>query len=246
MDLKLIQNCLRNDEFVLFTGSKFFRAPPFCGAVFVPAKFVASMEQKARNDAFILPQGICNFLTACDVSEKLGWTKFLNPQANIGLLLRWTAGVLEIEKTVLTSYELRCESEKKWRKLVLQEIAKYPNMEILPDSFETDTIISLKLRNDHGTWFSKTELSKIYEKMTKTLDDAETLSLVANENDMPSLKRRCFIGQPVVVGKNVAVLRLAVDSECLRLFRFDDRLMKEDFIILKKLDFLAQNFKLLN
>ena len=202
------------------------------------------MEQKARKSSFSLPPGIRNFLTPCDVPEKLGWKQFLNPEANVGLLLRWSAGVLEIEKTVETSYEMRCESEKKWRQLVLKEVARYPNFEILPDSFETDTIVSLKIRKENGKWASKPELSRIYESLTKAFESSELLSLAADENEQQVLKRRCFIGQPVVVGKNVAVLRLAVDSECLRLFRSDESLVEQDYIILKKLNILTRNLEI--
>ncbi len=242
LDLKDIRNHVINTEFALFTGSKFFRAPPFCGAVFVPGAF-ADLLKAENMKSNHPPSGIKNFLTSFDVSPELSsLARDLNDEPNLGLYLRWTAGLYEIEQTVEVSYDERVRSEKLWRKLVTAEICNYPNMEILPDSYETDTIISIKIRESlDSDWMTKPQLHKIYKLLTWDVSNLD----FSTEEQKEFLKLECFVGQPVEIGRHFAVLRLATDSETLRKLRTFEQYIEEDFLILKKLDFLTRHFSLL-
>lgn len=54
---------------------------------------------------------------------------------------------------------------------------------------------------------------------------------------------KCFLGQPVLISKDEAVLRIALGSDSLRSLESDfEGTLRTDELILEKLDLLAANF----
>jgi hypothetical protein len=100
--LNELHGWLKQDSLVLFTASKFYQAPPFCGAVIVPPK----IAQKLRNSPSPGPiemfsiDGLGGFLSDKELPDCLeNWKPMLrkNDSANLGLALRWEAGLAGME-----------------------------------------------------------------------------------------------------------------------------------------------------
>lgn len=103
----------------LITGSKFFSAPPFCGAVVIPSFYVDELESHVKSvletefDYSCVPKGLGGYITAYDVPLNLpNLRRYLgqptslrnSPQlcmdqvCNLGLLLRWNCALSIMEK----------------------------------------------------------------------------------------------------------------------------------------------------
>eukprot|EP01036_Dinobryon_divergens_P025179 gene25179-33702_t len=100
----------------LITGSKFFAAPPFCGAVLLPETIAQEMEQYISNhfpseqsSYFAIPSGLSHYITRFDVPTTMPQLRrFLqaggDPKVsyeewiNVGLYLRWQCGIRSMER----------------------------------------------------------------------------------------------------------------------------------------------------
>ena len=81
----------------------------------------------------------------------------------------------------------------------------------------------------------KSELAKVFKAMT--LD----MSSKFPKNDIAS--RICYTGQPVLISKEEAVLRIALGSDSLREYIEDGpSTLQQDFTIIEKLSFLGERF----
>ena len=84
---------LDQDSLVLFTASKFYQAPPFCGAVIVPPRIAQKLRDlpaPANREMFGL-DGLGGFLTEKELPESLPqWREQLRKEgtSNLGLALR--------------------------------------------------------------------------------------------------------------------------------------------------------------
>lgn len=109
----------------LITGSKYFGAPPFCGAVVIPGKLVSELENYFRLNAFnpshqIVPIGLGHYLQTYDAPSSMvyfrnfldaaknhlnslakvsspGSATSLGLECNLGLLLRWHCALHTME-----------------------------------------------------------------------------------------------------------------------------------------------------
>ena len=97
-----LHDWLKQDSIVLYTSSKFYQAPPFCGAVIIPPKIAT----KLRNSPAPEPKemytidGLGGFLTDKELPDCLNnWKPLLAKEksANLGLALRWEAGLAGME-----------------------------------------------------------------------------------------------------------------------------------------------------
>jgi hypothetical protein len=57
---KMVKDLLDANAITLYTGSKFFRGPPFSGAVFVPAKIMNQLKELDVEQP--VPAGLCSFM----------------------------------------------------------------------------------------------------------------------------------------------------------------------------------------
>ena len=99
----LIDACqLRNDAaslraylnlgcMVAITGSKFFAAPSFCGALLLPSTLAQQLHTKP------LPSLLQSYSSAAEWPSDWQGAKALKAQANFGLLLRWEAALYEMQ-----------------------------------------------------------------------------------------------------------------------------------------------------
>ena len=82
----------------MYTASKFFRSPPFCGAVFVPPSIMDRLKGLDESD---IPRQLNTFVGKSEIPTELSqWRDKLENSVNHGLALRWEAGLAEIEPTL--------------------------------------------------------------------------------------------------------------------------------------------------
>ena len=233
-----IKNVVQNGHFVLFTASKFFRAPPFCGAVLVPAHYVDQIVTIQSS----LPKGLNHFLTSGNIPQKFHfWKTDLSTALNLGLILRWVAGIYAIEKSLSISFDERFQLESAWRKEICGEVEKSPYMEIL-DSTNIPSIVSIKVKIGlENLWLRKDELTKVCELMTEDL--AHKIDN-ADQSFQYILKKECYMGQPVEIGSDFAVLRIALDYENIFQLKTNfEATLAEDKKLLSKLQSIIKNYQ---
>ena len=89
------------ESVVLFTTSKFFQAPPFCGAVLVPPTIAKKLSTATiPNEMITGSTGLAAFLTDKELPACLqNWKNPLRNKENnnVGLALRWEAGLAGME-----------------------------------------------------------------------------------------------------------------------------------------------------
>ena len=108
-----LHKAIDNGACVLITGSKFYRAPPFCGAVFIAPPI---MEQLMQDSSFAVPRGLNTFFGKSEVPTQLqAWKDSVHESVNEGLALRWQAGLAEMEPTLAIPEDEREIYLDQWR-----------------------------------------------------------------------------------------------------------------------------------
>lgn len=97
-----LHDWLKQDSIVLYTSSKFYQAPPFCGAVIIPPTIAAKLRAAPAPEPkeMYSIDGLGGFLTDKELPECLeSWKPLLakDDSANLGLALRWEAGLAGME-----------------------------------------------------------------------------------------------------------------------------------------------------
>jgi hypothetical protein len=244
-----LHSWLEQDSIVLFTGSKFYQAPPFCGALFIPKR----IAEKLRNSPPPAPvemygrDSVGGFLSDKEVSQCFEhWMPMLRgPEGNannVGLALRWEAGLEGIEKLANTPNAEQVKAVNKWATSVKQMVQDNPDQ--LDAWCVERSIVSIRLKKDDGSgWLSMSELRDVYRYMSKDVSSAVT-QLSTEEKE--ALSTRCFIGQPVDVADSHAILRIALGSESLSNYLENQiSTLREDEMAIRKLACIAKHFRTL-
>lgn len=87
---KVLKCYLESKAMVLFTGSKFFGAPPLCGALLVPCHLLDKNQVKA--------EGLKDFFMLSEWPQSLNRKPPTSNKVNLGLILRWEAALYEMER----------------------------------------------------------------------------------------------------------------------------------------------------
>jgi asparagine synthase (glutamine-hydrolysing) len=234
---------LAQDSIVLITGSKFYQAPPFCGAVLVPKSIADQLRARPAPGPLDLYDinGLGGFMTEKELPECLSsWAPMLQANqsdANIGLALRWEAALAEMESLSHVSDDRRSIAVRDWatsvRGMVEQE-SVYLDAWCVHGS-----IVSIRLR--HGDrWLNMKELRDVYRLMS--LSDIPAPPN-ATRDEIEALGVICSLGQPVDVAESHAILRMALGSESLRSFLADPELtLQQDAGAVKKLAVIAKYY----
>jgi len=240
-----IDESLKAQACILITGSKFFRSPPFCGGVFVPAPL---MKRLADTNS-VVPRGLNTFMGKSEIPQELeNWRNSVQESSNAGLALRWEAALAEMEPTLAIDQETRVAKTKEWRNHIISYVDNFERLDYFRAAEDTDSIVSIRIKHTDVSkdWMNKSELAKVFKAMTS--DQNETfLGMPGAEGAGELLKQRCFIGQPVLISKTEAVLRIALGSDSLRSFIENEAATKlEDETIIQKMAVLGENFGLLD
>ncbi|KAK0649772.1 hypothetical protein B0T16DRAFT_457151 [Cercophora newfieldiana] len=203
---------------VLMTASKFYSAPGFCGMAVVPDSAAGELKE----GVVPVPEGLGDYLTQPQVPKALAGLRSALPSkpVNVGLLLRWACGVVEMERVARAGGAAR-EGIRRWVMGVREVIEReYAWLELMPEVVGegghasqlggVNSIIAFKLlAGEQRTPLMTPALKKIHKFLTA--DVAGMLPDGASEEERSVARLNCFIGQPVDVG-DFAVLRLAIGA----------------------------------
>jgi len=242
-----LQSWLAQDSVILFTASKFYQAPPFCAAVIVPGSIAAKMKATSPPQPATLygQDGLGAFVTDKELSPCLdGWKPMLKrvDANNIGLALRWEAGLAGMEALAASgkSDEERSAAIAEWAKYVAEMI----NAEQFLDAWCVErSIVSIRVSesgDSDGEWRSMSELRDLFRWVSADVSGAVPHATAAEKE---ALSKTTFIGQPVDVSETHAIVRIALGVESLLSYLKDkDATLAEDKAAVAKLAAIGKHF----
>jgi len=245
--LKELEQWLGQDSIVLFTTSKFYQAPPFCGAVILPASIASKVSQCEPPKDMLVKNGLLAFVTDKELPSSScldSWKEHLsdNQRNNVGLALRWEAGLAAMEKISFLSDEERTMLTDEWANVVKTMVDDHPCLE----TFCVErSIVSIRMAKDGNSdnWLSMSEARDLFRWMS--LDVSEAVP-GASEEEKEALSVSGFIGQPVSVSEDYAIVRIALGVDSLiNLQKDKDQTLGEDSLIVKKLGAISKYFSAL-
>jgi hypothetical protein len=225
-DNALVHNLLKKGVMVMITGSKFFQAPPFCGALLVPRVWT----EKLRN---VQQWGkVAHFhrlFSAYDIPANLPEMRAQLPyRENPGLRLRWHIALDEMEAYAQWPSDESNLLIRNWNKAISERLAQSTFFELMPDqSLTNDSIVSFRVQVQ-GAFLDNAQLKILFS----TLVNAQVTGLEGYTN--------VFIGQPVQYGDR-SFIRLAIGSYNVRKQLEQGGLeLKNDYRLIELLEEFAQ------
>lgn len=201
---RLINKLLDRNCMIMLTGSKFYQAPPFCGAMLIP-RALTDRLQEPRNMPDLSPYR--RLFSRYDVPKSLPRLRqAMRPFENTGLLARWEAGIAEMEAFHRIPREDRNQLVKDWNTLISREINQRPDFfELMPNQDQTNnSIISFRVKQN-GEFLNNGRLRDFF------------LHLVTGRYPgyFTGGYDRIFIGQPVNYGDR-SFIRVALGANNIR------------------------------
>lgn len=241
-----LQEWLDQDSLVLFTASKFYQAPPFCGAVIIPP----IIAEKLRNSPtpkpvnFLGDDGLGGFLTDKEIPSCFtSWTPSLSKENanNIGLALRWEAGLTAMDALGAIDDMERRKAADDWAMKVTDMVSRESFLD--PWCVER-TIVSIRVSKGDGKgYLNMSELRDMYRWMSMDVADAVP---DATPQEKLALSKPAYIGQPVDVSENHGIVRIALGVESLiSYFNNRNETLEEDRQVVRKLVAIAKHFEAL-
>jgi len=200
-DPLLIHSMLDKGVMLMVTGSKFYQAPPFCGALLVPTSWAQKLINK---DASII-RGFENLFSKYDFPCQFeNIRKQLSNEINIGLRMRWEIAIQEMKAYLSFPSDQSNALIRRWNQIVTGRLAQSDYFKLMPNmELTNDSIVSFMVLVD-GKELRYFELKKLFDY------------LVLNEHYGLDGFNRIFIGQPVQYGEK-SFIRLAIGSYSVRL-----------------------------
>jgi hypothetical protein len=239
--LEELNHWLEQDCLVLFTASKFYQAPPFCGAVIVPPVIAGKLRDAPvpQPAEMFGSAGLGAFLTDKELSRSLkNWKPLLRKDdtSNVGLALRWEAGLAGMEAIAHIPDNERTTAVETWA----SSVAAMMDDESILDAWCVErSIVSIRVAKGEG-WLSMSELRDLYRWMSM---DVSSVVPEATEDEKCSLSKKAYIGQPVDVAESHAIVRIALGVESLLSYLEDPKsTLDEDKLTIKKLTAIGKHF----
>jgi hypothetical protein len=255
-----LRHYLEQEFMVLITGSKFFTGPPLSGALLIPARASAMMEQ-----AGAVPSGLELYTNRNDWPAAWhGIRSKLPVRPNVGQLLRWVAAVEEMRTYFAVPEFYRILALQEFSRIVPQLIAERPNLQLLPafEAAEAEGLDNEEMGvrtifpffvSDCGKFLSVEATAQIYRALNRDVSDLIPVSATARQRKTAA--RLCHIGQPVgmpnptngIVGtlRISAGARVVSETWCAAGEAASRRKLAREFeqvrTILDKIDLLVQN-----
>ncbi len=163
---------------VMITGSKFAGGPPFAGALLLPPAWLD------RLDGLNIPPGLADYSARLDwpvplraaVAPALAWP------VNLGLGLRWTAALAEIEAYEALAPQIRRDIQGRFAAAVLARAAVTPGLRALTEVSDATIIPILCGLPPAAT-------RRLWAYLAQPCEDGPA----------------CHLGQPVAVGQDTAL-----------------------------------------
>nr|AKB95185.1 hypothetical protein [uncultured bacterium] len=196
------QTALDRGWMVSFTGSKFFGGPPFAGALFVPPHL-----SPATTGLDQLPAGFEDYFSRRDLPESWFPVGLAEDWNNVGSVLRWAAATAEIKAYFGVDRTTRNKIAKAFAQAVHDCFDILPNVQlvkefvchdadgILPGIVLSPTVFSFEVTDDAGDRLDRDALKRLHKTLNTEIDGM-----------------RFHLGQPVMIGQNRAVLRVALGA----------------------------------
>jgi hypothetical protein len=179
---------------VAVTGSKFAGGPPFSGALIVPRGVLD------RIDAAALPAGLGAHSARLDwparIAEKIA--PITTNEANLGLGLRWSAALAEMERFRSVSSALVAQAQARFLDETERGVAGIPGLRLLlPEASLAEyaaTILPILLRHSGGAPLTQEEAAAVQRNLREI-----------DGHDRFGRGRAFHVGQPVGVGSEVTL-----------------------------------------
>jgi hypothetical protein len=260
----LIPRWLGEQGPILMTSSKFFGGPSFGSAVFFPHRAVDTMNAQLNDESpatvAAIAEACASYLTHHDIGDVLPKLHDAMPPGfcNSGVLLRWAAGLHEMETLNATTESnggvANTEDHvRAWVHAMREEAQKFsPHLEYVPAvDYEGDwqlggvnTIIAVRLRSGADEdFFSTADLKKVYALMTADL--TEFISPESTMAERRVASQKCLTGQPVDIPGG-SVLRTVLGAAQLKDLVGGkqplDQMIEDDRVLLSKLALIARQY----
>ncbi len=206
---------------LLVTGSKFMQGAAFSGAVLVPAplvkKLVAWRLLRGGNvtAGATLPRGMDDYFSRHEFPTELAhWREQLHGRPNQGLLARWHTALPHLEGVGSMGEARRTLLQKEWTDGVLARVAAHPTLSV---AAVEKGIVSIKCARGGGggggggggEFHDTGTLKSVYRWLTSDMSRAPGAEACAAAGTV------VYLGQPVKLTKDEAVLRIAMGAELL-------------------------------
>jgi hypothetical protein len=201
---RLINKLLDRNCMIMLTGSKFYQAPPFCGAMLIPRQLIDRLQQAEDQPDLSAYRRLFTFYDFPKCLPRL--RQGLRPFENTGLLARWEAGIAEMEAFDRIPREDRNKLVSDWNALISREISQRPDsFELMPNQDQTNnSIISFRVKKS-GAFLNNGRLRAFFHDLVT----GHYPGHFAGDYD------RVFIGQPVNYGDR-SFIRLALGAYDIR------------------------------
>ena len=219
VDPELLHDLLDRGAMVMLTGSKFFQAPPFCGALLVPRQITERLRalEIDGDGSPVAPFG--QIFSSHDVPWALDNVRqHLPDEENRGLRLRWEIALDEMENYASWPRDVSNALMDDWNTRVTAIINAHPNFRVMPDQHKTnDSIISTQVIVN-GRELDYDELVALYREVLTTEHDG-----------LSDGAKRVFFGQPVRYGDR-SFIRFAIGAPTVRWMLHRGELFLDDDI----------------
>lgn len=211
-DPVLIHSMLSKGVMLMVTGSKFYQAPPFCGALLVPKTW----SDKFINKGASIIKGYEHLFSSYDFPPSFKEIRSQLPnEINVGLRMRWEIAIEEM-KAFLAFPSIESNALiRRWNQVVTGRLAQSDYFQLMPNmELTNDSIVSFMVLVD-GNALDNVHLKKLFDY------------LVLNEHEGLQGFNRVFIGQPVQYGEK-SFIRLAIGSYSIRRQLANKRFMPQN------------------
>ena len=191
---------------VLVTGSKFAGGPPLSGALLLPQAIATGLRS-----APLPPEGLADYSARLDWPERLqeAFAREMTTTANLGLGLRWSAALAELERLAQVDPRLQERFLDRFEREVRLRAGMTPRVSLLGDRVHgiapNPSIVPLVLTRADGAFMSCAEAARVQS------DLRSVIATRAIAGAAPSLRRIVHVGQPVQLGPR-AVLRVCASA----------------------------------
>ena len=235
-----LKNWLNQDSIVLFTTSKFYQAPPFCGAVIIPPSIAKKLSGAVPPKEMLVEKGLLGFITDKEVPSCLeSWKQYLKVvgQNNVGLALRWEAGLSAMDAIEPISDDERMSLSDEWAQSVKEMVDDNAMLDVY--SIER-SIVSIRIRKSSDGFLNMEEARDLFRWMSQDISSAVEDHA---DDESTALSTPAFIGQPVSVCESHAIVRIALGVDSLIAYNQDKaNALQEDELAVKKLGSIAKHF----
>lgn len=239
--LEELNQWLEQESIILFTSSKFYQAPPFCGAVIIPPSIADQLNETSNPPVEMLTaKGLGMYLTDKELPNCLNsWKSHLRDEFknNVGLALRWEAGLVAMEELSSVSDKERTANVDEWA----DAVAAMVNNEGQLDAWCVErSIVSIRMSNNNGGWLNMKECRDLFRWMSV---DVSSVVPNASDEEKDALSTIAYTGQPVNVSESHAIVRIALGVESLLSYIEDkDATLAEDQKVVMKLATISKYF----